>query len=69
MLSLGHFWEERVLVPGAHSQAYLADALIPYFAGGFHLAIDMILVFILQNKLVNREATEPSIHRVLKAVW
>ena len=56
---LGPLREERALLPGVHSQARPADVMVPHFAGGLHLAIDVSVVSSLQIQLVERAAVEP----------
>ena len=51
--------EDRALLPRIHNQARPADVMLPHYAGGLHLALDISVVSSLQAQLVDRAATEP----------
>ena len=57
--NLAPLCEERALLPGDHSQARPADVMIPHFAGGLHMAVDVSVVSSLQQLLVDRASKEP----------
>lgn len=48
--------EERALLPGVEQRP--ADVLLPNYAGGKHLAVDVCVVSSLQSQMVNRAAEE-----------
>ena len=54
---LGPYKEERSLLPGVSSRP--ADIMLPHFAGGKHLAIDVTVVSSLQAALVEGASNEP----------
>ena len=54
---LGPYKEERALLPGVAARP--ADVMVPHFAGGRHLAINVTVVSSLQAALVEGAAREP----------
>ena len=54
---LSPYKEDRALLPGGNARP--ADVLVPHFAGGRHLAIDITVVSSLQAGLVEGASREP----------